>query len=118
MPGRTEFVVEELRKSKIFCLSSDYEGMSNAMIEAICVGLPILTTDVSGVSELIKDGKNGFVIAVDDIDGLSSKMRKLVIDSDKRHIFEVYNRNMASLFSIDVIVNSWLTLADKIVKSK
>lgn len=118
LPGRTEHVIEELRKSKIFCLSSDYEGMSNAMIEAICVGLPILTTDVSGVSELIKDGKNGSVVAVKDIDSYSIKLRQLLIDCTRRREYGDFNKNLASLFSIDAVVSLWLSLVDQIVKNK
>ena len=74
LPGRTENVIEELRKSKIFCLSSDYEGMSNAMIEAICVGLPVISTKVSGTNELIKDKETGCLVDLDNEMMLSSAM--------------------------------------------
>ena len=46
LPGRSEKVIEEMNRAKVFAFSSDYEGMSNAIMEAVCVGLPIVTTNV------------------------------------------------------------------------
>ena len=116
LPGRTENVIEELRKSKIFCLSSDYEGMSNAMIEAICVGLPIVTTDVSGVKELIGDAVNGFVVGIGEIDSFSERIRDLLRDEQKRKMFGRRNVSKAELFKIDTIVNKWESIAERFKK--
>lgn len=110
LPGRTEHVIEELRKSKIFCLSSDYEGMSNSMIEAICVGLPIITTKVSGTEELITNGENGYVVDKGDSEGLCSKMRELIKDKEKRTLFGEKSIPLAYKFRLDVIVGEWENL--------
>lgn len=107
LPGRTEHVVEELRKSKLFCMSSDYEGMSNSMIEAICVGLPIVTTDVSGVKELLDNEKNGVIVPCGDVDKLSKTFSELM---NNERLMEEYSKNSYSkreLFRIDSIVNQW-----------
>lgn len=115
LPGRTEHVVEELRKSKIFCMSSDYEGMSNSMIEAICVGLPIVTTDVSGVKELVENGKNGVVVPCGDVDKLGKTFSELM--SNER-LMEEYSRNNYSkkeLFRIDTIINQWEQLIHQVI---
>ena len=45
MPGNVSNVEEVLRKAKVFVLSSDYEGMPNALMEAMTVGLPCISTD-------------------------------------------------------------------------
>lgn len=66
LPGRRETVIEEVAKSKVFCLSSDYEGMSDAMIEALCVGTPVISTKVSGTDELIRDEENGLLVDIGD----------------------------------------------------
>lgn len=50
--GRNPNLQDVLPKAKMFVLTSDYEGMSNAMIEAMYVGLPVVTTAVSGAEEL------------------------------------------------------------------
>ena len=114
LPGRTEHVIEELRKSRIFCMSSDYEGMSNAMIEAICVGLPVVTTRVSGTEELIKDGENGLLVEIGDENGFGDCMSKLMSSAVERENMSVRNKKIAGLFDIDYIVNQWMELINKV----
>ena len=46
----------------MFVMTSDYEGMSNALAEAMCLGLPCISTKVSGATDLIKNGNNGPVL--------------------------------------------------------
>lgn len=116
LPGRIEHVVEELRKSKIFCMSSDYEGMSNAMIEAICVGLPIVTTDVSGVKELVEDGKNGFVVPCGNVDAMRVSFSKLISDEPLRLTFSINSSSKKEHFNIEVVVDQWLSLINLITK--
>ena len=115
LPGRTEHVIEELRKSKIFCMSSDYEGMSNSMIEAICVGLPIVTTDVSGVKELVEDGVNGFVVPCGDVDKLSTSFEKLMNSGQLIKDFSKFSYAKRELFKIDSIVGQWEKLIQHVV---
>ncbi len=110
LPGRTDHVIEELRKSKIFCMSSDYEGMSNSMIEAICVGLPIVTTKVSGTDELLKEDENGYVVEIRNIEGMAIALSHLMSDESMRNIMSMNNLLKASLFSIDTIIEQWYQL--------
>lgn len=114
LPGRTEHVIEELQKSKIFCLSSDYEGMSNSMIEAICVGLPIISTMVSGTDELIKDGENGLLVEIGNEGKLENCMTKLMSSSDMRNNMAARNHNFAVLFKIENIVDQWMEIIENV----
>lgn len=114
LPGRTENVVEVLRESKIFCMSSDYEGMSNSMIEAVSAGLPIITTRVSGTEEMIKDGKTGVIVDIGDEQGLSNAMSDLMNnDTLCAQLVErsIHTRNC---FHIDTIISEWEGLIRKI----
>ncbi|MBO7577368.1 MAG: glycosyltransferase family 4 protein [Prevotella sp.] len=115
LPGRTEKVIDELQKSKIFCLSSDYEGMSNSMIEAICVGLPIISTKVSGTDELIRDGVNGLLVDIGDEQGMTDALEKLIQDEELMKQMGEANRKKASLFQIDTIVNEWMKLINQVI---
>lgn len=114
LPGRNEEVINELKRSVLFCLSSDYEGMSNALIEAQCVGLPIITTRVSGAEELFVNNKNGIIIDTGDVDGLAEAMNILLEDPEKMNSFSLENTKRASLFKIDRIVDQWLELINLI----
>ncbi len=115
LPGRTEHVIEELRKSKLFCMSSDYEGMSNSMIEAICVGLPIVTTDVSGVKELLENGINGVVVPCGDVDKLSKTFSELINNEGLMKEYSNNNYSKRELFRIDSIVNQWEQLVNSFI---
>ena len=114
LPGRTDSVIEKLQKSKIFCLSSDYEGMSNSMIEAICVGLPVVSTKVSGTDELILDGVNGLLVNIGDEQGMTDALERLIQDDELMRQMGEANRKKASLFQIDNIVNEWMELINRV----
>ncbi|MFR5984219.1 MAG: glycosyltransferase [Bacilli bacterium] len=72
--GAKSDAINDVANSKIFVLSSRYEGMPNALIEAMAAGTACISTDCKfGPSELISDGKNGLLTPVDDVRTLSEK---------------------------------------------
>lgn len=113
LPGRCETVIEEVAKSKVFCLSSDYEGMSNAMIEALCVGTPVISTRVSGTDELIRDKENGLLVDIGDTEGLAQALEKLLSNQELREKIGKEGQKLATLFKTDTIVDQW----EKLIKS-
>lgn len=116
LPGRTEHVIEELRKSEIFCMSSDYEGMSNSMIEAICVGLPIISTKVSGTEDMVIDGKNGFLVPQNDVELMARCFHMTIESEEMREHCSAYNTDLANRFRTESIVNQWELLLKSILK--
>jgi glycosyltransferase involved in cell wall biosynthesis len=118
LPGRTEHVIEELRKSKIFCMSSDYEGMSNAVVEAFCVGLPIITTKVSGTEDFINDGENGFLLDIGDTDGMEKAMRILMSNDVLRRRMGEKSRSEADQFEMKRIFQQWVDVVNKVENHK
>lgn len=77
--GRTNSVGEALISSDIFVLSSNQEGMPNALMEAMAVGLPCISTDCqSGPSDLIENGVNGLLVPVNDVDKLAEAMLYMI----------------------------------------
>ena len=118
LPGKSENIIDELKKSKMFCLSSIYEGMSNALVEAICVGLPVVTTKVSGTEELIENGENGFIVDIGDKDTMAMAMTKLIEDENLRQQFAEKNKAQAVKFETNAIVNQWEDLVNSVVRLK
>jgi glycosyltransferase involved in cell wall biosynthesis len=114
LPGRSEKVIEEMNKSEIFVFSSDYEGMSNAVVEAFCVGLPIITTKVSGTEDFIKDGENGFLLDIGDTDGMEKAMRMLMSNEVLRRKMGEKNRMEAEQFKIEHIFQQWEDVVNKV----
>jgi glycosyltransferase involved in cell wall biosynthesis len=69
-----------LAETDIFVLPSRSEGFSNAIVEAMAAGLPVVATDVGGNREAVQDGVNGFLVPSEDPAALSWAMRKLLSD--------------------------------------
>ncbi len=76
----------------IFMLSSRREGLPNCILEAMAMGLPVVTTDVAGAKELVKDQDTGYVLAQGDVEGLGTALLKLVEDTPLRHRFRQAGR--------------------------
>ena len=114
LPGRCETVIEEVAKSKVFCLSSDYEGMSNAMIEALCVGTPVISTRVSGTDELIRDSENGLLVNIGDKEGLAQAFEKLLSNQELRAQIGKEGQKLATQFKTDTIVDQWEKLVHRL----
>lgn len=76
-------VKEEIRDSSMFVLSSNYEGVSNSMIEALAMGIPVIATDcpIGGSRTYIEDGVNGLLVPTKDPVRLSEAMKRLAGDS-------------------------------------
>ena len=72
------------QEASIFVLPSLNEGMSNAMLEALSSGLPLIATDTGGTRELLEDGINGFIIKMKDSQDLADKIEILIKDGDLR----------------------------------
>lgn len=84
LKGIVNNVAEELNKSDIYFMSSDYEGLSLAIAEAMSCGLPVVTTASGGTVDIVKDGINGFVTSVGDAEALAESLYKLAVNKDLR----------------------------------
>lgn len=115
LPGRTDHILDEMNKSKMFVFSSDFEGFSNALMEAVCVGLPVVTTNVSGVSELIENGETGFVVPCRDVDAFANAMKVLLNDENLMTKMGNENKKKATMFELNQIVGQWEGLINKVV---
>lgn len=114
LPGRCDYVIDEMNKAKVFAFASNYEGMSNAILEAVCVGLPIITTHVSGASELVKDG--GYIIPVGSETDMAQSLELLMGNEQLRKELGARNRKRAEEFKMEVIFKQWESLIVSLVK--
>lgn len=115
LAGRSNNIIDELQKSEIFALSSDYEGMSNALLEAVCVGLPIVTTRVSGVDDMLIDGKNAYITTRGSQREFAAALDKILSNEDTRKVFAKNNRNQALDYRLNSIVSKWEQLITSII---
>lgn len=124
LPGRDKDVLNKINNAAAFILSSDYEGMPNALIEAMCMGMPVISTDCpsGGPRELIKDDENGLLVPVSDEKKLTQALRKITDTefSDKigRDAFSIREVLKPYVFTSDDITTSFLDQRYDLLKDK
>lgn len=114
--GRSHEILEKMNESKLLCMTSIYEGMSNVMMEAICIGLPVITTKVSGTDELLEDAKNGYVVEQNDVENFIKKTTKVISDKE---LYNQLSKNCivkSKKFESSFVFSQWNDLINKIRK--
>lgn len=119
LPGNTQYAVSEVAKSQIFLLTSRFEGMPNALMEAMALGIPCISTDCDmGPSELIKNGINGYLVPVDDIEAITEKLELLMEDDKLREKISENSKKINDTHSIDKIYSKYLIYFKQIIGGK
>ena len=77
-------VRERLQNADLFLLSSMGKGISNAALEAMATGLPVVTTDCGGMREAVSDGAEGFVVPIRDVKRMAAALGRLAEDAELR----------------------------------
>lgn len=107
--GRTNDVEEKLSTAMLFLLTSDYEGMPNALMEAMAAGVPVIATDCpcGGPRELIQREEVGILIKVNDSAELADKLADLIKNRDLRLKLGEGAKERANDFLPDNIMKQW-----------
>lgn len=110
--GRRADVADLLAAADAFVMSSAYEGVPNALMEAFLAGLPAVATDVGGVGELLRDGEGGALVPAGDPERLASAMRDIAaLDPTRRgERGAAGRRRVLELCSLDRVVDRWEAL--------
>lgn len=116
LAGKSDHVVEEMNKSSLFVMSSDYEGMSNALLEAVCVGLPVISTDVSGAKDLITEGVNGYIVPIGNEKALTLALSSILSSPEKMDEMGRQSKALAPRFREEQIVGQWEGLIKSVVR--
>ncbi len=115
--GRTNNVKSLYSRAYMFVMTSDYEGMSNALIEALCSGLPVISTKVSGAIDLIANNKNGLLVDVGDEEGFYKAINYLIENPSVAERMSKYAKQSRILFSKEIICNEWNDLFRKMINN-
>ena len=105
-------IADLYRTSDVFVLPSLNEGMSNALLEAMASGLPVIVTDTGGTSELI-DG-NGVVVPMSDSNAIAEAIREFMDNSDIRKM-GMRSREIAEQMGWGAIGDAYLKVYGKLV---
>lgn len=107
LPGKVQNVFECIADAELFVLSSNFEGMPNALIEAMCLGLPVISTEVSGATDLIRHGENGMLVDVANTEELTDAMQQMLKDSQLRQSCAQNALEINERLQLDGIIRQW-----------
>lgn len=114
--GERSDVTQFICDASMFVLTSDYEGLPNALLEAMAIGLPCISTDCSpgGARMIIKNGYNGFIVPCQDSKALAEKMAVLAEDGELRRTFSQRAAEVKAKFDGKCIDAQWLKFVEEL----
>lgn len=114
LPGRVENPFAYLSRASLYALSSTFEGMPSALIEALVCGCPVVSTDCpSGPSEILDDGCFGRLVPIGDIEGLADAMYRSLAERPLRD----RQRARGLTFSAEKTIDGYLAVLDQVCAS-
>ena len=107
LKGNVPNIHEEMADAEIFVLPSNFEGLSNALLEAMMMGLPCVATNCSGCDEVIEDSINGLLIPIGDMKALEEALLQLAGDDEYRRQLGQKAAKSTSKYEVDTVINLW-----------
>src|SRR6056300_733069 len=105
--GNSNEIDKILCFSDLFLLPSEQESFGLSALEAMAHGVPVISSDAGGISEVNKDGYSGFISPIGDLEAMSENALKLLLDSELHLKFKQQAKAQASLFSLQKIVGQY-----------
>jgi glycosyltransferase involved in cell wall biosynthesis len=107
-----------LNQSDAFVMSSHYEGMPNAILEAMAHAKPIVVTDIDGNNELLREGRCGLLCRNQDQDDMAKNMIKIMemTPDERRQMGQNGRKYIESHFREEKVMNNWTTLVNEIAE--
>ena len=112
LPGFEKNVMKKIVDSKMFVSSSDYEGISNSMLEAMGMGLPVVVTDcpIGGARMMITNNQNGILVPVGDTLALYNGMKKIIEDDEFAELLSNNAYKIRELYPLEKIAKKWIDI--------
>lgn len=117
LAGVTHNPQESIKDSALFALSSDFEGIPNALIEAMSIGLPCISTDCrpGGAAFLIENGVNGYVVPAGDTEQFAERMSAMVTDPGLMDVMSKESLKISERLSEGRIADMWNEYVESLV---
>jgi len=112
--GRSWQIHQDIADAEFFVLSSDFEGYSNALLEAMTMGFPCISTDCEGSVEVVKNGVNGLLVPRGDEDALLKAMLTFAEQADFRERLGKEAKKTSERFRQERVVQEWEEMIERI----
>lgn len=118
--GQTDHIEQEIHNSAMYVLSSLSEGMPNALIEAMAIGLPVVATDCpsGGPRQLIQDRKNGILVENDNVVALADGMLEVLNNAELAEKLAHNAKKISEEYDRDKICAQWMDYIAHIMKGQ
>ncbi|MBE5842624.1 MAG: glycosyltransferase family 4 protein [Butyrivibrio sp.] len=115
--GSCNEIEKEIPKAEVYAYSSDYEGFPNSLLEAMAMGMPVISTDCppGGPAMVIRDGENGFLIPVGDSDAMADRICRLIEDKELADRFGREASKVSEIANVKAIFEQWRDYLEGIV---
>ena len=115
LPGTERDMESRYRSSAMFVMTSRMEGLPMVLLEAKSFGLPLVSFDImTGPSDIIADGVNGYLIPADDTSAMAEKIAGLMDDGELRERFSAESQIDMEKFSWERVMQKWSELLGKV----
>lgn len=117
LPGESKDILNEIKDAAIFAFPTNYEGFPNALVEAIAMGIPVVTTDfATGLAREIVNEDVGIVVPVGNTEQFAEGLRELLSDKNKRSRIHNCSREKVKQFSTEIVIDMWKQLFNEMIK--
>lgn len=119
LQGRTNDIFEKMSSSSIYALSSIYEGFALVLVEAMSCGLPVVSYACPcGPKDIIEEGKDGFLVEVNDEQTLAARINQLIEDEELRRQMSKAALQKSEKYKMERIIPMWMDLFEKLKREK
>ena len=118
LKGTVQNMEEQYQKAAMFVMTSQMEGLPMVLLEAKSWGLPLVSFDImTGPSDIIQDGVNGYLIEEGNIDEMAERIVELIKEDSKRKAFSKESQRDMDKFEMKKITSQWNELVKNLCKS-
>ncbi|MCH7989585.1 MAG: glycosyltransferase [Planctomycetes bacterium] len=115
--GHRDDATKLIRAMNVFCLASEFEGMSNSLMEAMAAGVPVVVSDIPPNRELVVDGETGFFVNVGDGVGYAQFADRILADPQlAQRLGSAGRKSMQENFSLNKMVEAHADLYREVMK--
>lgn len=110
-------IVNRYRQADLFVTATTWEGMPNTVLEAMACGLPVVATRASGLDQLVREGVNGYLVAINDPAALADRLAGLIDNPYERRRMGKESRKIAEQeFAWDYIAAQYVEIYRQVTK--
>jgi glycosyltransferase involved in cell wall biosynthesis len=115
----TKNIVDHYKNASIYVMSSRHEGLPLVLIEAMAMGLPIVSFDCeTGPRDIIENNVTGVLVPSLDVNQLAIELESLIMDENKRNLFSNNALKLVKKFELPAIVDAWEKLFHELKSKK